>query len=262
MHQVCFQWQLQLEHIDFLSVAYFEKKNKFEMSSTTPPQTEQSPQPYKKMAIPIVKVLPFDNKTTEEILPDRITYYRKGLLAWGDANTATYYGHLFHVVIVTAEEFDMTEPDFVDNVLRKRKTVVYWVPISEIANGKLTEENLINQYARQVRQATTQSIVVKTTKLTSSVIIMKALYEKKRVLVVCMAGKNRSTSTLINFLIFNNLSDKYPDCSILCKARKRNWQYDDWKNYLSSKRQFQIFPINDIQLTLLNQHVQSFSKIK
>ena len=219
-----------------------------------------------KSSPPLVQVVPFTNRTTS-LASEKVSTFKNGLLAWGNVETAIQYGKHFDVVLVTAEEFPFTDREFMQSVVTLKSVRVYHVPISEVSRGSVVrEENMIDQPVIQVSMGLepgtilrTQASVKRGAKETKSdELIYINLLAKKRVLVVCMAGKNRSTATLIRFLML--LSARQPNAKEpepLVKARHPDWYKEDWENWLRKKRKFEIFPLNNVQLEKLNNTLSS-----
>ena len=218
---------------------------------------------------PLVQVLPLTNKT-ESISPSSVnkTKYPDGLLAWGNMDSAITHGHLFNVLIVTAEEFPFTEfPS-----LASKHTTVYHVPISEVSKGGVVQEtNHLHQPVMQILPGHDIGTILKrvvvlqrgTRETKSDELIYMSLLQKKRVLVVCMAGRNRSTATIVRFLlIFSARNPSSKESPMLLKSRKPNWKRENWEEYLRKKRNFEIFPLNSIQLAHLDETLRSLKPIK
>ena len=215
---------------------------------------------------PLVQVVPFTNKSTA-IPAAKVKSFTTGLLAWGNIDTAIQYGNLFDVVIVTAEEFPFTDDEFMQSVVSVKSVRVYHVPISEVSRGSIVrEQNLIDQPVIQVAMGLEPGTILRTpiplrkgaSETKSDELIYTSLLLKRRVLVVCMAGKNRSTATLIRFLLL--LSARQPNAKEsepLLKARRPEWFKEDWETWLGKKRKFEIFPLNNVQLETLNNTLAS-----
>jgi hypothetical protein len=211
--------------------------------------------------IPLIQVLPMPSKHIE---PSKVSGMKSGLLAWGNRSTAIKYGNKFDVLVICADDFDFTHRSFVENVLDKRangsKTKVYFLPVSEVTDGPLSTANYLTQNIHTLELAKNNKIVRRKVSppKQSNEVIYNSLFKKQKVLVVCLAGKNRSTSTIIRFLMLNSLKkDREDEPTILKKYRKRSWRYNDWVEYFSKLRTFEIFPINDIQLTILDNEIMS-----
>lgn len=229
--------------------------------NTHPVPTMSSPRP-----IPIVQVLPFSSRT-ESLIPSDLTKHNfpDGLLAWGNLNTAIKIGTHFDVVIVTAEEFPLDDTEFMQQVVAPKHVKVFHVPISEIGRGNFVrEENYIHQPVIHITaengviQRKNAIIRTGTVDVKSDELIYFFLNARKRVLVVCMAGKNRSTATLIRFLLLLSLRIPGPkESDLLVAARHPGWCKEDWEKYLARKREFEIFPLNDAQLKHLDETLSS-----
>ena len=215
---------------------------------------------------PLVQVLPFSNKTSP-LHPKKVESFKDGLLAWGNMDTAIEFGHLFHVVIVTAEEFPFTDKKFMQSVVSLRSVKVYHVPISEVNKGSVVrEENLIDQPVIQVSMGLEPGTILRThvilrkgaKETKSDELIYVNLLAKRRVLVVCMAGKNRSTATIIRFLLLQSArQENKKETELLLHARHPTWYKQDWENWLRRKRKFLIFALNDVQLETLDNTLAS-----
>ena len=116
---------------------------------------------------------------------------------------------------------------------------------------------MLHQDAKRVERVGQGPIKISGLECRSDQIIYKALFDKKRILVVCMAGRNRSTATLLRFLMLHSLSHPKPkEPEILLEARTHGskklqpsaWSLDEWIKWMEKKREFEIFPINMTQL--------------
>lgn len=229
-------------------------------------QTHAVPSLSSTRVIPIVQVLPFSSRT-ESLAPGDLTKqnFPDGLLAWGNIHTAIKVGTYFDAVVVTAEEFPLTDAEFMQAVVLPRHVKVFHVPISEIGRGNyVREENFIHQPVIHITvengaiQRKNAIIRTGTTEVKSDELIYYFLNSHKRVLVVCMAGKNRSTATLLRFLMILSLRvPKANENELLASARRPGWCKEDWEKYLARKREFEIFPLNDAQLKHLDETLSS-----
>ena len=212
---------------------------------------------------PLVRILPF-TKSKKPLKPGDTALFSDGLLAWGNMDTARHYGGLFDDLIITAEEFPFHDPVFIRNVLcnpvRQPPVKVYHVPISEELKGNVVrEENSISQTVFQITcQQTGQALKTLTNPpVRSNQIIMNSLMMRRRVLVVCMAGRNRSTATILRFLVLlsarrdvdtNTATNMIVDAYHHGKPGSTPWSCEEWEHYLMAKRDYEIFPLNRVQI--------------
>ena len=217
----------------------------------------------------IVQVLPFDTKTTtiNRSKLQRLSSFKGGLLAWGDMVTAQNNCDVFDAVIVTAEEFDFHNQDFASRAFvttSRCRDGIYFVPISEIgsygAKDFILNKNKLLQPVMQVgrlrktdmmKAALLRPDQQRTGTVSSPQLIFKLLDEGKRVLVVCMAGRNRSTSTLLLFLMLLPFLPRTKS-TILTTPREKQWTLTKWHSYLQHKRQTKVFQLNNAQLESIN----------
>jgi hypothetical protein len=212
--------------------------------------------------VPLVRVLPF-SRSKKEMKPSDTAIYQDGLLAWGNMNTARHHGGLFDDILVTAEEFPFEDSLFVQNVLcntvRQPPVKVYHIPISEeVRNNVVREQNSLAQPVHSVvcvNQTPVKSIIQPIIK--SNQLILSCLLQRRRVLVVCMAGRNRSTATLLRFLLLlsaqrdvtaKTVTPMLLDAYHHGKPGSEPWSCEEWESYLSSKRDYEIFPLNRVQI--------------
>jgi hypothetical protein len=231
-------------------------------AATKATKTQPSPLP------PIVQVIPFSQKTNS-LSPDDISrdHFPEGLLAWGNVNTAIKYGKLFDVVMVVAEEFPLTDNEFMQTVVVPKHIKVFHVPISEVMHGNVVREtNFIHQAVIEITEGHDHGTIQRKNAIIrkgmdetrSDELIYHFLSQRKRVLVVCIAGRNRSTATILRFLMI--LSLRHPndnETSIMTNARHPEWNKNDWEQWLGKKRKFEIFPLNDAQLNQLDDILSS-----
>ena len=222
---------------------------------------------------PIVQVLPLNTRvsflaSSKLESPDA---FPDGILAWGDLQTAQKYSHLFDALIITAEEFNLTNQEFLRRAFAKDsrcKGGVYSVPISEepVRGNEdiLSYRNMLSQEVYHItRGQRTDKLSSKPLKtgrdsVRSPRLIYSLLLEKKRVLVVCMAGRNRSTATLLLFLmLMPHIVPTAPETDLLSAVREKvRWSLSDWHSYLFKKRITKVFQLNRIQLESLDASLQ------
>jgi len=229
-----------------------------------------TPAPAKSRRIgPLIQVLPYSTRVSDidvQRLDPNSNKYPDGTLAWGNIDSATLHCHHFDALIVTAEEFPFNDEEFISNAFHTRsrcKSSVYFVPISEVrasSSDSLRDKNHALQHVLRVQKSKTEPIGLKTTNVMinrryafSNQLIYSLLMEKKTILVVCMAGRNRSTTTILMFLMMLPLMPSSPnETDLLQKTRKCFPKTPaKWLEYLNSKRTTEIFEINRIQLETL-----------
>lgn len=209
---------------------------------------------------PCICVLPMSTKANQcKLQENGISKCKSGLLAWGNQETVYVYGHLFDAVLLCAAEYPVGEKPFYTICSQHKQTKFYHVPISEIPkNNQMAMDNYLSQNVWRVqcsRGVTTQTLV--TPHCSSDQLIKQFLMQKKKVLVVCMAGINRSSSTLIQFLLLNSFDPTVKGCSILEKAQRPNYGLDKWEEWLKKRKHLEVYPMNRLQLELLEKTMRT-----
>jgi hypothetical protein len=250
-----------------------ERQTRPVKKTNEPAEGAKVEKPKPRIIGPLIHVLPY-SKTIVDVTVQNIetNKYPNGLLAWGNIDSATLYSHYFDALIVTAEEFPFNDDKFVENAFHAQSRCrgsVYFVPISEIksaSSDSMRDKNHALQPVLRVQKSATAGL--KTMNVTmnrkpvfSNQLIYNLLQEKKTILVVCMAGRNRSTTTILIFLMMLPLMPAVPDENMLLTKTRKMFPKAPakWLDYLNSKRTTKIFEINRIQLETLLRTISALS---